>query len=386
MLNTNFAQSFLPWEKMGRGGAYSAMINLRDDAAYKQSLEFSKSWPAHKSEQPNLARYYSPHTESSAIMTSDWGARKYFCAEWEGGTYRRTLNDHTLWYVNKWVDQGGLQSLYHDQFAPHTVGSVSSGLAYVLPDGRVQQGYALTTRRRYVMRQHALWLAKGINPPRTLTHTTNGGPMGSYGWIESCVDGEDKQLTRDTPLDFADMWTSERIRAGSLSYNLGATYSWMRLIDTRDMPPGQIEAHKRTYAGHCLMHDVMNAWVWSYAWSNDPKSALMAWDMNDDRVFFWPFWNNADMVRLEHKDLRVSAWTLPDRILLCAMNYSKAGTTEAEVIVDLARMGVTLPVGATAWDAEKPEKAVEHRLDGAARVRVRVGPRDFRLIAIGAGK
>jgi len=133
---------------MGRNdAAYSAMINLPGPANYAKSKEFVSKWPGPKAPKPNLAMYFAPHTESSAIMTSIWDDRGYFGGEWEGGTYTPTLNDHTLWWVNKWIEDGGLQGLYHDQFSPHKVTSVSCGLAYVLPDGRVQPGFALTTRR-----------------------------------------------------------------------------------------------------------------------------------------------------------------------------------------------------------------------------------------------
>ena len=243
MMNCNFSQSFLPWEAMGRSRAhYSAMINLQGPDNYAKSKAFASKWPGPKAPQPNLAMYFAPHTESSAIMTSVWGDRHYFGGEWEGGgalggsTYNDSLIDHTLWWVNKWIEEGGLQGLYHDQFSPHKIGSVSSTLAYFLPDGRVQPGFALTTRRRYVMRQHALWLEKGIKPTRTLTHATNGGPLGSAGWVDSFLDGEDKMINNNMgDIDFADTWPGDRLRAGSIAYNMGVVFAWMRLIDTAGM-------------------------------------------------------------------------------------------------------------------------------------------------------
>jgi hypothetical protein len=386
MLNTSFSQSFLPWNAMGRNdAAYSAMINLPNDAAYAKSLEFSRRWPAYRAEQPNVAMYFAPHTESSAIMTSDWPARNYFGGEWEGGTYTPTLNDHTLWWVSKWIEQGGLQGLYHDQFSPHNVASVSSGLAYFLPDGRVQPGFALTTRRNYVMRQHALWLEKGMKPPRTLTHATNGGPLGSYGWVESCLDGEDKQINVNTPLDFADTWPSVRIRAGSLAYNWGVTMPWMRLIDTAGMTPDQVAHHTRVYAGHCLMHDTPNAWMINFASNWSTNTALCRWGLNDERVMFWPAWSNGDAVRKEGgARVEVAAWTLPERVLLCVFNYDKVAGAEAKVTLDLAQLGVSLAEGAVAADVEKGSGTIHCVAGkGQAMVQVSVGARDYRLIALG---
>ena len=382
MLNVDFAQSFLNWDAMGRSrAAYSASINLANDAAYAKSKAFASAWPGPKAAQPNLAKYFAPHTESSAIMTTDRPARKYFGGEWEDGSYVDSLNDHTLWWLNKWAEQGGVQGIYHDQFAPHVISSIASGLAYLLPDGRVQPGYALTTRRRYVMREHALWLENGIAEPRTLTHTTNGGPMGSFGWVESCVDGEAKLINSSMDIDFADTWPSERLRAGSLSFSSGVTYGWMRLIDERGMTKEQAAHHQRVYAGHCLMHDNMNAWVWSYASNNAPDSPLLRWGMNDDRVFFWPFWSNTDVIGGQTETLKVSAWTLPDRILLAVFNYDKKAPANAAIHLDLAKLGVKLPPDAVITDLEKPDAAVG---GNAAKgdVTAEVGPRDYRLISI----
>jgi len=384
MLNTNFAQNFLPWDAMGRSNAaYSAMVNLPNDAAYARSLEFSKRFKAHRSEHPNRAMYFAPHTESSAIMTSDWPARNYFGGEWEGGTYTRTLNDHTLWWIEKWITRGGLQGLYHDQFSPHSIASVSTGQAYFLPDGRVQPGFALGTRRDFVMREHALWLEHGIRPPRTMTHTTNGGPLGSFAWVESCVDGEDKQININTPLDFADTWPSSRIRAGSISYNWGLTMSWMRLIDTKGMTKAQAEQHTRIYAGHCLMHDVMNAWMWNFAFHYDPKSPLLAWGLDDERVLFWPFWSNGDVITVTDPDVKVSVWTLPGRVLCCAFNYAKDKPAGCDVTLDLKKLGISLAGAAAASNLEKPGEALKADVaGGSARLRLQINKRDYLLVSI----
>ncbi len=390
MYNSSFSQSFMLADAYGRSSAnYSAAINLTGDAAYAKSLAYSKGFKAFRAARPSLEMYFAPHTESSAIMTTDWPARNYFGGEWEGGSYTKTLNDHTLWYVAKWVDQGGLQGLYHDQFSPHSITSVSSGLAYFLPDGRVQPGFALTTRRDYVMREHALWMEKGIIPPRTLTHTTNGGPLASYGWVDSCVDGEDKQINVNTPMDFADCWPTDRLRAGSIPYNWGVTMTWMRLFDRTGMSEELVNHHTRVYAGHCLMHDVMNAYVWSFDNGGGPTShgTLMTWGMDDDRVFFWPFWRNGDVITGQTGDLKVSAWTLPDRVLLCAFNYSKTAPVDAEIMLDLRNMGVTLPADAVAANAEKPGQRLPAQLTpGKAVIPLHIGVRDYMLVSIAVPK
>jgi len=381
MLNTKFDQSFMLPDDYGRSKAnYKANVNLAGDAAYAKSLAYAKHFPAFRAQQPDQELYFAPHTESSRIMTDDWGAIKYFGGEWEGGAYTKTLNDHTLCYIAKWVDKGGLQGLYHDQFCPHSIDSVSSGLAYQLPDGRVQPGFALTTRRDFVMREHALWMEHGIIPPRTLTHTTNGGPLGSYGWVESCLDGEDKPIRKDSSFDFAEAWPSDRIRAGSIAYNWGVTFSWMRLIDESGMALEEILRHKRVFAGHCLLHDVTNA----YTWSIGGKTPLLPWGMRDDRVFFWPFWHNADVITCNQQAVRISAWTLPDRVLLCLFNYSKEQPADCTVTLNLAKMGVTLAAETPIHDYERPNQIFPGEMKaGKLTMRIPVNRRDFTLAAVG---
>lgn len=82
------------------------------------------------------------------------------------------------------------------------------------------------------------------------------------GWVDTALDGEDKLINKDMGgLDFADTWSGDRIRAGSISYNMGVTFAWRRLIDAVGMSKEEVEHHRRVYAGHCFMHDVMNAYM-----------------------------------------------------------------------------------------------------------------------------
>jgi hypothetical protein len=206
------------------------------------------------------------------------------------------------------------------------------------------------------------------------------------GWVESCVDGEDKRLNRLSTVDFADTWPSDRIRAGSLSYNWGTTYGWMRLIDPSGMSPEQKCAHDRAYFGHVLMHDCGNPY-------DIGRPMLLRWGMDDDRVKFWPFWSNRDVIHGAPQDVKVSAWALPDRLLLCAFNYSHTQAADCTIPIDLKAMGVTLPVDAQVANLEQPDQVKANGLglspgrqflEGDAAegtVRLHILPRDFVLVS-----
>jgi hypothetical protein len=141
----------------------------------------------------------------------------------------------------------------------------------------------------------------------------------------------------------------------------------------------------------------------------DESKPPLNWGMNDDRVVFWPYWRNGDVVTVAGApDVKVSAWTLPargepsrtargepsrtarsepgraDRVLFCVFNYSKAAAADASVTLDLRKLGVALSAGAVAADAEKKGTDIAGEFGkGQARIRATIGPRDYRLIAVG---
>jgi hypothetical protein len=57
-------------------------------------------------------------------------------------------------------------------------------------------------------------------------------------------------------------------------------------------------------------------------------------DINDERTEFVPFWRNP-FVTCEDKDILVSMWRLPDRVLLCIFNYDRSKAKNATLSIDL---------------------------------------------------
>jgi hypothetical protein len=54
----------------------------------------------------------------------------------------------------------------------------------------------------------------------------------------------------------------------------------------------------------------------------------------------------------ENDDGKVSAWTLPDRVLLCVFNYGREKAADCAVTVDLRAMGVALSADTVVTDLE----------------------------------
>jgi hypothetical protein len=54
----------------------------------------------------------------------------------------------------------------------------------------------------------------------------------------------------------------------------------------------------------------------------------------------------------ENAHVKVSAWTLPDRVLLCVFNYSKEKAADCAVTVNARAMGVALSADTVVTDLE----------------------------------
>jgi hypothetical protein len=98
----------------------------------------------------------------------------------------------------------------------------------------------------------------------------------------------------------------------------------------------------RTYFAHVLLHDCGNPY-------DIGRRMLLDWGMDDDRVLFWPFWSNGDVVRTGNPEVKASAWTLSagdnQRLLLLVMNYDREQTADVTVSANLTALGIVLVEG-----------------------------------------
>jgi len=83
------------------------------------------------------------HTEQGNYQSRsrDRDARNYFGPEWAFNTWTPSFQDHLLWYMQRYIREGGLSGIYHDQYYPNAVHNTITGAAWELPDGRVNRGY-----------------------------------------------------------------------------------------------------------------------------------------------------------------------------------------------------------------------------------------------------
>ena len=114
---------------------------------------------------------------------------------------------------------------------------------------------------------------------------------------------------------------------------------------------------------------------------------VLDWGLNDERTKYIPFWRNASAT-CDDKDILISAWQMPDRVMLMVFNYNRTAAKDAVIKVDLDALGLTpkLPwqefVGVR--DLAKGDKEPASKLDFYARTLTvpALQPHTGRLIGI----
>jgi len=300
----------------------------------------------------------------------------YFGAEWEPDTWHETYIDYGMYLFEAAFNRGGVRSTYWDLTFPMLFTDPLTGLAYRLPDGRVQAGYHGWNLRRFYMRLHALQYDAGLVPGANGFHSTNAYVPVAMPWADAVLDGERNYDLSSTPLDWVDNMPIDRMRSMSVPHSWGLAICWMANMDADDK--AERDAAKRVQAQWVWMHD---------SWRNPyiPQLPVMPepvldWGVNDAATTYHPYWRNP-FVSGADPDVLVSLWQLPDRAMLGVFNYSKDETKDASIEVDLAALG--LDPGQVYTRRLWVESAGQVALDAEASVLKVEGLPGHRLVLIG---
>jgi hypothetical protein len=309
--------------------------------------EWSAIWAEHKVHADKRVRELQPfdplqahrkdyvHT-SLPLMGYGWKSpdkrvTDYFGPDWEGDSWNQTEQDYILYLADRAFREGGLRAIYWDIFYVTPFKTVQNGLAYELPDGRVQPGYNGVNLRRFMMRLVALMNDHGLLPGGLMAHATNAYPPIAMPWMEAILDGEFHELNDSSTMDWVDGYPIDRMRAMSVAHNWGVSVSWMSLIKLSKGPKKDLV--DRGFRDWPRMFDTWASWF-----SNLPEPVL-DFGMNDERVVYHPFWRNP-FVTTNDKDVLVSLWQLPDRVILMAFNHHRTETKNAEIVMDLDKLNL----------------------------------------------
>ncbi|HRT93659.1 MAG TPA: hypothetical protein P5532_04515, partial [Planctomycetota bacterium] len=309
--------------------------------------EWSAIWAEYKAKSDEKLRREQPfdpaqarnwmfaHTSLPLVgygwKSPDERVTRYFApAEWgESECYTDSNIDYYLYLADRAFREGGLRTIYWDIFFPILHHSVQNGVAYTLPDGRIQPGYTGLNVRRFMMRMYALMHDRGLTPGSQVSHATNDYLLVAAPWMDAILDGEYHQLTDASTMDWVDGYPIDRMRVLSCVHNWGVVISWMNLIQVTDK--ARAARIHRGIQDYLRLYDSWRGPV------NTLKQPVLEWGILDAE--YVPFWRNP-FAACEDKDVLVSAWRLPDRILLAIFNnHNKAGK-DAAIKVDIEKLGL----------------------------------------------
>jgi len=276
----------------------------------------------------------------------------YFGEEWHDGgqeTHNQTMRDHLMWLFDQAFTKGGLRSTYWDLTFPILYNSLLSGLAYRLPDGRVQPGYNGWNIRRFFMRLWALQDEYGLNPGAVEQHSTNAYVMVSLPWVDAVLDGERNWHLDTSDYDWVDYYPPDRMRAMSVPHNWGVAINWIGILSSESVD--KIHKAKRAQAEYLWMHDSWMQPTLRNQMSRDAyktfpteilrmPDSILDWGLNDTETVYYPYWRNP-YVSSRDKDVLVSLWRIgKDRVLVGVFNLNSKKTKDVSLTVDLDKLGL----------------------------------------------
>jgi len=319
---------------------------------------YPEEWPAIYAENKKLAdahvkayQWMDPYASRNAVDFShmsfalhgygrksiDDEVYNYFGPEWEGAadTWNPTYIDYAMYLFDGALRDGGVRSTYWDLTFPIPFDDLLSGLCYQLPDGRIQQGYDGWNVRRYFMRLQAMMVENNLFPNAVGSHSTNAYVTVAMPWLDAVLDGERNWNLDITDQDWVDYYPISRMRAMSTPQSWGTPICWMANMDSTSRE--KIDHAKRVQAQWVWMHD---SWRNSYIpqLSVMPASVL-DWGINDMQTKYYPYWRNPYVVSAD-KDILVTLWQLPDRILLGVFNYNRKQAKDVKLNIDLDKLGL----------------------------------------------
>ncbi len=268
----------------------------------------------------------------------------YFGPEWLGSddTWNETLTDYAMTLFEPAFKIGGVRSVYWDITMPYLYGDLLGGLAYRLPNGRVQRGYNGWNVRRFMMRLWALMTDAGLVPGANEFHSTNSYMPIAMPWCDAVLDAE-IGFALPANLDWVDSYPISRMRAMSVAHSWGVQISWMSIINGKKH--GDRVEFARSQAQWAWMHDSWrNPWI---TVDNSPvgldvmPGTVLDWGLNSGETSYHPYWRNP-YAACDDKDILVSLWRIPgeQRTMLAIFNYSGSDGHDCEVKVDLAGLGM----------------------------------------------
>ncbi len=285
--------------------------------------------------------------------TLDQEVLGYFKSDWQEA-FNPSQNDYYLSLMDQWVREGGLRKWYFDITFIRANEALLNGMAYLLPDGRVQPGYNIHGMRRLYRRVFAMMEAHGLMPGAFTGHSTNCYPLMLFPWIEAILDGEFNHVKDDSPFEWVDGMGEARMRSMCQAQNWGIPFGMLVKLQIQDNPAEQ-SRQSRSVTGWLRLHDI---------WQGNRAGAYWRWGLHEPAVKYSGYWRTKELARANDGDLKTTIWRLPGRALLLVFNDHKTEDAEAiQLDLDLAALDLQPEAGETLHFERVDGSPVEPRFD-----------------------
>jgi hypothetical protein len=283
----------------------------------------------------------------------------------------RGYSDFIIWKTRQFMEQSGIDGMYHDQTSPYPSSALDAGLGY-LRDGRPMATYPILGYRALYRRNYAM--AKSLGRETfTMAHMSGKVLAPVLAYDDSYLDGEYfVGVVKDS---YMDVMTLDAFRAEHMGRQWGMMPFFLPEFDGENQ--AKIEPTRGLMA-LLMIHDVSPWAIWCNGKVAD--EAFRALDkFGYAAADFLPYFDPKPPATTDMKDVYVSAYTRPDRRALLIVGNVGKEDRKGEVRIDAARLGLPL-TRVLNWPDAKP-LAVSN-----GRVELEVPRLGYRMVLVDGGR
>ncbi|NOZ24251.1 MAG: hypothetical protein GXP25_24510, partial [Planctomycetes bacterium] len=317
--------------------------------------------------------------EESAYFINDWNARVV------NGMATPLRNAFQAWHFRRVVRDMGIDGAYSDDSYPIPNLNPLSSTAWRDDEGVIHEGYNIAAIRGF-HRRMATILRKSTGKGLSMVHMSDAMVIPCFSWYDFMLDGEfafreaartsrlpfDKKKEKE--YDYLDVWRMDVIRARAMGKQWGLIPVWLPTGSPEESWGYGSEYPRvhRSLLAMTLLHDMI-LW-WNHRVDHDEVAKVdfvkKEFGIGENDVEFHGYWEGK--ARSSSKDVWVSYWQRPGKVLLVAANLSKQDA-EVEVMCD------AMPTDASAIDGITREAIPIAN----GKLKLTVPWHEFRLVLVG---
>jgi len=276
-------------------------------------------------------------------------------------------SDFIVWKTKQFIDQYGIDGLYHDNTHPYSSTNQDAGCGYER-DGKVYPTYPIMGFRALYRRMYAVLKA---SPKETfsMAHMSGKITIPILAYEDSILDGEHfRSRVKDS---YMDMFGLDTFRAEYMGRQWGLMPYFLPEFDADHAK--QVEPTRGLMA-LLMLHDTAVWPIWcNAAVANEALAALDEFGYVD--ADFVGYFDNPAPAATDMKDVYVSAYRKGGRTLLIVGNVSREDR-QGTVTLNAACFGGKLPRQAEDWPAKTPVALADGKL------RLSVPGLGYRLVVV----